>query len=554
MAERWGSRIGLVLAVAGSAVGLGNFLRFPAEAVQNGGGAFLLPYLVSFVLLGLPLLWVEWAIGRHGGQRGLHSAPELLAALGPQRWLQYLGVFGLFIQVTVAGFYCYVESWTLAYAWHSLAGTFRDTPAADFFPRYLGVAEGSIFALPGEALVFFALTVALNVWVLSRGLAGGIELVAKVGLPLLFVFAVVLAVRGLTLEVGDPGVVASPLAGLDFVWRPDLSGLANPTTWLAAAGQVFFTLSVGVGAIACYSSYLGRDDDLALSSTTAAWINELAEVVLGSAILIPIATAYLGLAAVRQATTGGDGFALGFLTLPSLFGNWGAFAPVAGLLWFGLLFLAGITSSLSFGQPVMAFLGDRFRMRRGPAAAVFGVVSGGLGFFCVWLFPGGAFDELNFWAGTFCLVLFAGVEAFVFAFVFGVDRGWEELTRGAELAIPRVFRFVLRWVTPPFILLVFVTAVVKPEAGDWGAAFASLAAGDGWPLAADSVVGKLLHVGVEDGWFDAAGAPTRRLVQDATRLLLLAVFVTLVVLVGRSWRRRGAPEPGRPAGGAEEPE
>lgn len=540
MAERWGSRIGLVLAVAGGAVGLGNFLRFPAEAAQNGGGAFLVPYLVSFLLMGLPLLWVEWAIGRHGGQRGLHSTPGVLSALGPQGWLKYLGVFGLFIQVAVAAFYCYIESWALAYTWHSVIGTFGETTAAEFFPRYLGLTEGSMFALPGEALVFFAITLGLNVWVLSRGLAGGIEAVAKIGLPLLFLFAVILAVRGLTLGVGDPGVIASPLAGLDFVWRPDLSGLANPTTWLAAAGQVFFTLSVGVGSIACYASYLGKDDDIALNATAAGWMNELVEIVLGSAILIPIATAYLGLAAVQEATTGGDGFALGFLTLPTLFGNWGGFAPVAGFLWFGLLFLAGITSSLSIGQPVMAFLEDQFRMSRNRSAWVFGLVTATLGFVCVWLFPGGAFDEFNFWAGTFCLVLCGLIEAFVFAFVFGIDRGWAELTRGADLAIPRVFRFVIRWITPPFILVIFVTALVKPEAGDWGAAFAALGSGAGWPLAPDSVIGKVLHVGVEGGWFDAAGAPTPRLVQDGTRILLSGVFALLTFLVWRSWRRRGA--------------
>lgn len=552
MAERWGSRIGLVLAVAGSAVGLGNFLRFPAEAAQNGGGAFLVPYLVSFLLMGLPLLWVEWAIGRHGGIFGFHSTPGVLSALGPQRWLKYLGVFGLFIQVAVAAFYCYIESWALAYTWHSLAGTFAETPAVDFFPRYLGVTEGSMFALPGEALVFFAVTLVLNVWILSRGLERGIEAVAKVGLPLLFLFAVVLAVRGLTLDTGDPGVAMSPLVGLDFVWRPDLSGLGNPTTWLAAAGQVFFTLSVGVGAIACYASYVGKDDDIALNATAAGWMNGLVEIVLGSAILIPIATAYLGLAAVEQATTGGDGFALGFLTLPSLFANWGAFAPVAGFLWFGLLFLAGITSSLSFGQPVMAFLEDQFRMGRRRSALTFGAVTAGLGFVCVWLFPGGAFDEFNFWAGTFCLVLCGLIMAFAFAYVFGIDRGWEELTRGADLAIPRVFRFVIRWITPPFILIVFVTALIKPEGGAWAAAFASLGAGAGWPLAADSVIGKVLHVGVEGGWFDAAGEPTRRLVQDATRLLLSLVFATLTFLVWRSWRRRGPAAPRETAAAGEE--
>jgi hypothetical protein len=137
------------------------------------------------------------------------------------------------------------------------------------------------------------------------------------------------------------------------------------------------------------------------------------------------------------------------------------------------------------------------------------------------------------------------VEAFVFAWIFGIDRGWEELTRGAELAIPRVFRFIIRWVTPPFILLIFVTALVKPVGGDWGAALGAVAGGEGWPLAPDSVVGKVLHVGAEGGWF-VDGAPTRRLVEDATRALLGVVFLGLTLLVWRSWRRHGRRRPAAP--------
>ncbi|HMM36927.1 MAG TPA: sodium:calcium symporter, partial [Thermoanaerobaculia bacterium] len=237
--EQWASRAGLVLAMAGNAVGLGNFLRFPAQAAQNGGGVFLIPYLVAFVLMGIPLLWVEWAIGRHGGQYGHHSAPGMLDRLGKSRLLKYIGVFGLFTNLTVAAYYCYIESWTLAYVFHSIKGTFRSTPPTEFFPAYLGQHAGSITSLPPEATLFFVVTLTLNVWILSRGLAKGIELAAKIGVPLLIVFGVVLVVRGLTLGTDAPGVVESPLTGLNFVWNPDLSGLKDFNVWLAAAGQIF---------------------------------------------------------------------------------------------------------------------------------------------------------------------------------------------------------------------------------------------------------------------------------------------------------------------------
>ncbi len=539
--QRWGSRIGLVLAMAGNAVGLGNFLRFPAQAAQHGGGAFLLPYLVSFVLMGIPLLWMEWAIGRHGGQQGHHSAPGMMHALGDGRraWLKYLGVFGLFTNVAIAAYYCYIESWTLSYVWHSVAGTFREVAPTDFFPRYLGMHEESLFALPLQAFLWFVATLALNVWILSRGLAKGIELAAKIAMPLLLLFGVVLAVRGLVLTPGsDPGVVESPLAGLNFIWEPKPGGLWNLTTWLAAAGQIFFTLSVGMGCVHCYASYVGQKQDIALNASSAGWLNEFVEVVLGGSLLIPIATAYLGLQVVQAKTAGGSGFGLGFLVLPTLFENWGWFAPVAGAMWFGLLFFAGITSSLAMGAPVMAFLEDEFKLSRGKAAVAFGAVVFALGAFCVWLYPGGAFDEFDFWTGTFALVVFALAESLVFAWIFGIDRGWEEITRGADMKVPRFFRFVLKWVTPTFILVVFLGALVQPAGAEWGKAFGSLASGNGWPLSPDSVIGKVFHVGDTYAYFDAAGRGTKALVQDITRALLLAVFAACTFLVWYAWRRK----------------
>ncbi len=533
--ESWGSRVGLVLAMAGNAVGLGNFLRFPAQAAQNGGGAFLVPYLVSFVLMGLPLLWVEWAIGRHGGQYGHHSAPGMLQALGRQKWLKYVGVFGLFTNLTVAAYYCYLESWTLAYVYHSVVGTFRGTDPALFLNNYLGVHEDSIFSVPKQALFWFLLTLTLNVWILSRGLVKGIETAAKIGMPLLIIFGVVLAIRGLTLGAGDTGVIESPLTGLNFVWQPNTAGLTNPGTWLAAAGQIFFTLSVGMGSIHCYASYLRAKDDIALNGASAGWMNEFVEVVLGSSIIIPIATAYLGLAAVQAATSGGSGFSLGFMTLPNLFNNWGWFAPVAGAMWFGLLFFAGITSSLAMGQPILAFLEDERAMPRKKAAGYFGLGVLALGFVCVWLYPGGSFDEFDFWTGTFSLVVFAMLEVFIFVHIFGIDRGWEEITRGADIKVPYFFKHVIHYVTPAFITVIFVAALIQP-AGPWGEAFRGLFSGEGWPLAPGSVIGKVFHVGDEQyAWF-ADGSPTKALVQDMTRLLLLAVFAGFALLVRKAFR------------------
>src|SRR5690606_4795267 len=244
---------------------------------------------------------------------------------------------------------------------------------------------------PYEAAAWFLVTLAFNVWLLSRGLVRGVELAAKIGMPLLLGFGAVLAIRGLLLGPGDPGVVESPLVGLNFVWEPQASGLMSPSTGLAAAGQVFFTLSVGMGSIHCYAAYVRERDDIALNATTAGTVNEFVEVVLGGSVLIPIATAYLGLASVQAATIGGSGFGLSFLTLPTLFNQWGWFGPLAGAMWFGLLFFAGVTSSLAMGQPVLAFLQDEFKVPRVRAALCFGAAILLLGGMVVVLYPGGTF-------------------------------------------------------------------------------------------------------------------------------------------------------------------
>ncbi len=179
-----------------------------------------------------------------------------------------------------------------------------------------------------------------------------------------------------------------------------------------------------------------------------------------------------------------------------------------------------------------------FQWKRVPSALLFGVATFALGFVCVWLYPGGSFDEFDYWTGTFSLVVFALAEAFIFAFIFGMDRGWEEINRGADMKVPHLFRFVIKYVTPAFILLIFVGSLVQPS-GRWADAFASLADGRGWPLAADSVIGKILHVGQTDyRWFDDAGEPTRHLVIDCTRVLLSLIFIGCGLLVWKAWRRK----------------
>lgn len=473
--ERWASRVGLVLAMAGNAVGLGNFLRFPAQAAANGGGAFLIPYLVALVVMGVPLIWVEWAMGRYGGQFGHHSTPGIFDSIGRRPFWKYIGVFGLWSNLIIAAFYLYIESWTMAYAGYSLLGGFQFTPPDKFFANITGDIPNSIWAFSVPGLVMFALCIGINIWILSRGLAAGIELVSKIGMPLLIAFAVVIAIRGLLIVPGseastaaaynfvDAKAVASPFEGLRFLWEPKFTSLADPKVWLAAAGQIFFTLSIGMGSIHCYASYLREKDDVVLTGSTAAWTNEFCEVILGGSILLPISVAYLGLAQVQSMTSGGSGFGIGFMTFPTLFQNWGVLAPVAGFLWFGLLFFAAITSSLAMGQPIMAFFQTEFGFSRGKSALAFGAMLLPFAAPVAFLNSRSFFDEFDYWAGTFALVVLATAETILFAWIFGMDRAWTEISKGADMRVPMPFYYVIKYVTPVFLILILIAFTFKPE-------------------------------------------------------------------------------------------
>lgn len=450
--EAWGSRVGLVLAMAGNAVGLGNFLRFPAQAVQNGGGAFIIPYLVCFVLMGLPLLFVEWGMGRHGGKFGQHSTPFIFDAMGnKQKIWKYLGVFGIFTNLAVAAYYCYLESWTLSWAYHSVVGDFMGKTQEEvtgMFTSYIGLGTA-------EPIIFWIICLVLNTFILSRGLSGGVEIVSKIGMPLLIIFGAFLAFKGITLSAGENGAINDGTVGLNFLWTPDFSSIWEPKVWLAAAGQIFFTLSLGMGSIHCYASYLKPKDDIALNAMSAGWMNEFVEVVLGSSIIIPIAVGYLGIDKIVEMTAGGSGFSIGFMALPYLFTQWGqTLSALSGLMWFGLLFFAGITSSLAMGTPIMGFLQDNFGWKRESSAWVFGLAVLLLGIPCV--LSQDAFNEFDYWAGTVALVIFGLAEIILFAWVFGMDKGWKEITTGADIKVPVVFKFVIKYVTPLFLLIVFV--------------------------------------------------------------------------------------------------
>jgi SNF family Na+-dependent transporter len=431
--------------MAGNAVGLGNFLRFPVQAVENGGGAFIIPYLVCFLLMGIPLLFVEWSVGRLGGRSGNHSTPFILDAMDKRKFWKYIGVFGIFTNIAVASYYCYLESWTLTYVYHSIVDTFggqTQAQVANFFGHYVSF-EGF------ENVIFWLICLFLNTWILSKGLSGGVEKVAKIGMPLLLIFGAFLAYKAITIEGGVNGAINDGLKGLDFLWTPKFDSIWDAKVWLAAAGQIFFTLSIGMGSIQCYASYMKKNDDVALNAMSAGWMNGFVEVVLGSSIIIPIAIGYFGVDGLKELLSEGGALGLGFKTLPYLFEQWGGvLGLIAGVAWFGLLFFAGVTSSLAMGTPVIGFLKDEFGWKQKNAAWAFGGLILILGFPTVLFFGYGVFDEYDYWAGTVSLVVFAFVEIILFAWVFGMKNGWNEITHASDIKVPIIFKYIIQYVTP----------------------------------------------------------------------------------------------------------
>ncbi len=473
--------------MAGNAIGLGNFLRFPVQAAGNGGGAFMIPYFVSLVLLGIPLMWIEWGIGRYGGSRGHGTAPGMFDELWKSRAAKYVGILGVFLPLVVLVYYIFICSWTLAFSAFSALGMYPSpaegvsalstqaylAPYQKYLYDFIGATgPGQFFSPTPVAYLFFIITLGLGMWILGKGVSAGIEVLNKIAIPALFAIGFVLFIRVLTLaSPTNPELTA--VKGLAFLWEPDFSGLTSAKVWLAAAGQVFFTLSLGMGAIMTYASYVKKDEDIALDGLTTAGLNEFAEVVFGSTIAITSAVIFFGVDGAGTIAKDGA-FSLGFISMPAIFSHMqlGAFF---GFIWFLLLFFAGITSVVALAQPAVAFFEDEFGWSRRKSVTIlsaFLFVSAHLP-----MLVKGSLDELDFWAATLGLVVLSLFEVIIFFWIFGSEKAWEEITRGAHIRIPRAFYYVMKYVTPAILIVILAAwsyeqlpaVLAKTDLGIWAA-------------------------------------------------------------------------------------
>jgi SNF family Na+-dependent transporter len=270
----------------------------------------------------------------------------------------------------------------------------------------------------------------------------------------LVLLAIVILVRVLTLGTPDPAKPdQSVVSGLGYMWNPGdwQAQLRNPQLWLAAAGQIFFSLSVGFGVIITYASYLAKKDDVVLSGLSASSANEFCEVALGGMITVPAAFVFLGAAGI----VGQGTFGLGFKVLPLVFSKM-PLPWLFGSMFFFLLFLAAITSSLSMLQPGIAFLEEGLGLNRKQSVTFLGLLTAiGCAFVVFFSKDLKALDTMDFWVGTVFLFVMATILIIYFGWGLGIERGWEEAHDGAEMRIPGAYKFIMKYLSPLYLLGIF---------------------------------------------------------------------------------------------------
>lgn len=438
----WGSKLGFILAAAGSAVGLGNIWKFPYMTGSNGGAAFLIIYLLLTFTIGLSIMLAEFSIGRASERNGVGA----FIKLGHPKW-KYVGYLGIIAAFLILSFYSVVAGWTIAYIVKTIQGL--PTETAQLGSSFEGFITSSI-----EPVIYHGLFMVLTLAVVLKGISGGIEKASKILMPMLFILLIALIVRSLTLE--------GAAAGIDFFLKPDFSKVTIGTVG-AALGQAFFSLSLGMGTMITYGSYLSRKENL---RSSAVWVTSLDSFVaiLAGLLIMPAVFAF--------GFDPASGPGLTFITLPAVFAEM-PFGTFFGVLFFFLLAVAALTSAVSILEVLVSYICDEFKKDRlavtlTTSAAVFisGIVcSLSMG---IWgdlklMLGMNIFDSFSYIAENICLPL-GGLFIALYAGWVGFPRLEQELTNNGTIpfALLSVWRNLCRFVIPVAIAWIFYGSAVKP--------------------------------------------------------------------------------------------
>ncbi|MDR2179105.1 MAG: sodium-dependent transporter [Synergistaceae bacterium] len=444
--EHWGSRLGFVLAAAGSAIGLGNIWRFPYLVGKNGGAIFILVYLVITIFIGLPVMLGEFAIGR-AAQRspvGAFRALNVNPFWGVIGWMGTLA--GGFL---VLSYYNVIGGWTIKYMVASFTGLMDSTATAEQSGAFFGTFIGE----QGQVVAFQVLFVFVGMLIVWGGIGKGIERSCKVMMPLLFIIMLVLIARAVTL----PGAEA----GINFYLNPDWSKLKDPALYLDALGQSFFSLSLGLGIMITYGSYIGKDEHLPSSSLWTASLDTLIALLAGFAIFPAV---------FAMNFEPGAGVGLTFITLPAVFSKMPGGAYVS-FLFFLLLFFAAITSSMSLLEVATTFAMEKFSLKRSHAVWLTGIIVILLGGYSSLSLSGPPkitfmgkskdfLDAVDYLCNNILLPV-GSLLTCVFVGWFWLDPAKKELTNDGEVACPwmGVWTWCVRFFAPCAIFYIFWTGI-----------------------------------------------------------------------------------------------
>ncbi|MCF0199055.1 MAG: sodium-dependent transporter [Bacteroidaceae bacterium] len=444
--NNFSSKLGMVLAAAGSAVGLGNIWRFPTEVGNNGGAAFILIYLACVIFVGAPVMVSEFVIGR----RTHANTITAFRRLAPGTWWSIGGVEGVLVAFIILSYYIVVSGWTL----HYTVASFANQLTADHdFQQYFGDFVSHAWWPVVYALVFMLMTHVVVV----RGVQGGIERFSKVMMPMLLLIIGVLVVCSFSMS--------GFREGLEFLLKPDFSKI-TPSVLLSAVGQAFFSLSLAMGCLCTYASYFGPDTNLVKTAFSVVTIDTVVAVLAGF-IIFP--------AVFSVGVAPNEGAGLVFITLPSVFNIAFGHVPLIGYLFSGLfyvlLLLAALTSAISLHEPVTAYLHEEWHMPRRTAAWCVTIAASVLGVLCSLsmgpladypIFGMSLFDFFDFITAKVIMPL-GGILICLF-----VGRRMDEeavraeVTNEGRLRIPifRLYRFLIRWVAPLAIIAIFIRGLL----------------------------------------------------------------------------------------------
>ena len=451
--EQWTGQVGFILAAIGSAVGLGNIWRFPGVAYENGGGAFLIPYLVALITAGIPILFLDYAIGH----RFRGSAPTAFRRLGGRRsgrWLEGLGWFQVAIAFVIGLYYTVVIAWALSYFVFSFDLRWGDDPASFLTGEYLQVGDpGFSFDFVPGVLIPLAIVWIVTIAVLAAGVAKGVQRANVIFLPLLVVAFAVLVVRALFLD--------GAAEGLNALFTPNWEALGDPNVWIAAYSQIFFSLSIAFGIMITYASYRKRRANLTAPGLVVAFANSSFEILAGIGVF-----ATLGFFAFEQGVDvseleGLTGVGLSFITFPAIVSQMPG-GPIFGVLFFGSLTMAGFTSLLSVLQVVSAAFQEKFGLSPRQAAVRVGGVSAILSILIFSTTTGLlALDTADQWANNIGIVASAVLSTILVVWV--MRKGDElrfHLNAVSTFRVGKVWIFLVGVLAPVLLAYMLISRIV----------------------------------------------------------------------------------------------